>query len=177
MIFVCEKRIGNFILNVKKSKNNKFRIVQSEILTKGHSFYYLSRAKTVVSHAEYPALAAWVMSVRKNGKLALQSYIQGLFPKKIEQVKLNPVQDKVGASNEFYWCAAIILANSHRISRFVLLSEKFESCFLKGNYAECSTALELIEIELGHSQWLIENKVRYYKFLRVSNLKKIICKI
>jgi hypothetical protein len=141
------------------STKGNFRLVQSEILTKGHPYFYLSRARSIISNAEYASLASWVMSSRKRGALVLQGYIQGLFPKKIEQVKQRPVFAKTSVANELYWCAAIIAANCQRISKFVDQSRKLEIEFLKGDFQVCLNLLDSMEVEFGYSQWLIENKV------------------
>ncbi|BCQ60736.1 hypothetical protein PBOI14_24860 [Pseudomonas sp. Boi14] len=146
-------------MNVKKNKNNSFRIVQSEILTKGHSYYYLSRGKTLIPTSDYSNLVTWVMTARKRGKLVLQKYLQGLFPKKIEFLKSNPIHSKLGAVREICWSTALVLANSHRLVKFVGLSSDFEQLFLKGSYKACLELLDAIEAEFGVSQWLIENKI------------------
>lgn len=146
-------------MNIKKAKNNGFRVVQSEILTKGHPYYYLSRGKNLIPTSDYSNLAAWIMSARKRGKLVLQSYIQGLFPKKIELLKSNPMHDKTSAVKEVFWSAALILANSQRVARFVNLSIDLEQYFLCGDYAKCLELLDVVEVEFGVSIWLIENKI------------------
>jgi len=134
-------------------------VVQTEILTKGHPSYYLNRGRVLVSTSDYSNLAAWVMSARKRGQLVLQKYIQSLFPKKIELLKSTPVFSKVGAVKEVFWSAALVLANSNRIVRFVSLSGDFERYFLESNYEKCKDVLGVIEAEFGVSQWLIENKI------------------
>ncbi|RON88245.1 hypothetical protein BK672_28700 [Pseudomonas fluorescens] len=144
---------------MKRTKNNSFRVVQTDILTKGHPSYYLSQGRALVSPSDYANLAAWVMSARKRGQLVLQKYIQGLFPKKIELLKNNPVFNKVGAVKEVHWSAALIMANANRVVRFVGLSSDFERFFLSSDYEKCLEVLGVVEAEFGVSQWLIENKI------------------
>lgn len=147
-----------------QSKKNSLRSAQNTILTSTSPLYHFNAARENLNHEEYLALVTWALTVRKRGKLIFQKLTQSLYPRKLEYLKLLPIQSKITPTNELHWSCAIIIANNNNILKFIKQSEEFERELLAGDIAKCSSILDDIESNFGHSQWIIETRTAFLQF-------------
>jgi hypothetical protein len=81
------------------------------------------------------------------------------FPRRLEQFRTRAPLQSVSFTREVAWVAAQIMEEAQRIERFLDLKAAYEHALCRGASAECFTALDTLEEELGFSFWSIEARI------------------
>lgn len=81
------------------------------------------------------------------------------FPRRLEQFRTkNPLQS-VSFTQELSWAVAQIMEEAQRLEHFLDLKAAYEHSLCRGASAECFTALDALEQDLGFSFWSIEARI------------------
>ncbi|UBZ08782.1 hypothetical protein LDL76_08735 [Salegentibacter mishustinae] len=72
----------------------------------------------------------------------------------------------IDLDGEMAWAKTVLAKNAKSLSRFLILSENFQSFFLGGKYYEAEKVLNEIESTFGQSIWLIKNKIAFLQITK-----------
>ena len=81
------------------------------------------------------------------------------FPQRLEQFWTKDPLQSVSLTREVSWIVANIINESERIERFLDLKAAYEHALCRGASAECFTALDALERDLGFSFWSIGARI------------------
>lgn len=146
---------------MKKTNNKslkKFRQIQNTLNTSRNCIYSLNIARQNLSTEEYLPLLTWGLAAKRKGISLLQNLTQSLYPKKLSQLKSNPVFTEIAPDQEIAWCCAITLLNHTNINHFISITESLEKSLLEHDFETCLKQAEVIEKAFGKSIWLLETK-------------------
>ncbi|CAH1385370.1 conserved hypothetical protein [Candidatus Nitrotoga sp. M5] len=90
----------------------------------------------------------------------IRAFAGNPFPKKFSQFPLRNRLESTSREKEFIWSGSILSLFVPELARFVQYRSNFCSAFIGGDLVKADEILYSIEVELGVSIWLIENRLR-----------------
>lgn len=115
----------------------------------------LSRLRTTVPAPAFAELIDWI---RGSHPRAAQIF-HPRYPRTLAQLKNTPVLRADSPQREIRWAGACILKEERHLRRYLTLRHSFQESILLDDFIRGTQSLNAIETDLGHSLWLITNRL------------------